>query len=83
MDTFSKEVYGGTGKVFDWNIAIKAKSFGKPIILSGGLGMVNIEEAIKAVKPYGVDISSSIEGKSGKKDNRLMAEIIRTIKALD
>jgi len=83
LDTFSKEVYGGTGKTFDWNLAIKAKSFGKPIILSGGLGLNNIEEAIKVVRPYGVDISSAIEIRPGKKDTVLMEKVIRLIKALD
>lgn len=83
LDTFSKETYGGTGEAFDWNLAIKAKGFGRPIILSGGLGLGNIAEAIKLVKPYGVDISSSIEIKTGKKDIKRMGEIISAIKALD
>jgi len=83
LDTFSNQTYGGTGMVFDWNLAIKAKEFGKPIILSGGLGLSNIKEAIKAVRPYGVDISSSIETKPGKKDTKKMKELISVIKALD
>lgn len=83
LDTFSDVAYGGTGRAFDWNLAIKAKAFGKPIILSGGLGMGNVEEAIKVVRPYGVDISSSIEIRSGRKDPRLMERIIAAIKALD
>ena len=83
LDTFSKEIYGGTGRAFDWNLAIKAKAFGKPIILSGGLGLSNIEEAIRVVTPYGVDISSSIEIKPGKKDPHLMKRIISVIKGLD
>jgi phosphoribosylanthranilate isomerase len=83
LDTFSKEVYGGTGKAFDWNLAVKAKSFGKPIILSGGLRLDNIEEALRFVTPYGVDISSSIEQKPGKKDTTQMKEIISAIKGLD
>jgi len=83
LDTFSNQRYGGTGRTFDWNLAIKAKEFGKPIILSGGLGLSNIKEAIKAVRPYGVDISSSIETKPGKKDTKKMKELISVIKALD
>ena len=83
LDTFSEKSYGGTGKTFNWNLALKAKNFEKPIILSGGLAPDNIKEAIKAVRPYGIDISSSIEIKPGKKDHKLMREIIRLIKALD
>ncbi len=83
LDTFSKDTYGGTGRAFDWNIAVKAKSLGKPIILSGGLNSGNIGEAIKVIRPYGVDISSSIESEPGKKDAGLMKCIIEEIKALD
>ena len=83
LDTFSREGYGGTGKTFDWNIAVKAKALGKPIILAGGLKPDNIGEAIKAVRPYGVDISSSIESGPGKKDAGLMKRLIEEIKALD
>lgn len=83
LDTFSKKAHGGTGETFDWNLAVKAKAFGKPIILSGGLGLANIEKAIKVVSPYGVDISSSIEVKPGKKDHKLMEEVFKAIKALD
>lgn len=83
LDAFSKEAYGGTGRTFDWNLAVKAKDIGRPIVLSGGLGPENIEEAIKAVRPYGVDISSSIETRPGKKDRKRMGELISAIKALD
>jgi phosphoribosylanthranilate isomerase len=83
LDTFSEVSYGGTGETFDWSLAVKAKDFGKPVILSGGLGLSNIQEAIKVVRPYGVDISSSIETKPGKKDSKLMKEVIARIKALD
>lgn len=83
LDAFSADRYGGTGRTFDWNIAVRAKALGKPLILSGGLNLGNIREAIKAVRPYGVDISSSIESVPGKKDKALMERIIEEIKALD
>jgi phosphoribosylanthranilate isomerase len=83
LDTFSKDTYGGTGKTFNWNLAVKAKAFGKPIILSGGLGSNNVEEVLRIVRPYGIDISSSIEVRPGKKDPKLLKEIISMVKALD
>ena len=83
LDSFSKDRYGGTGKVFDWTLALKAKAMGKPVILSGGIGLDNIRNAIKAVRPYGIDISSSIEKEPGKKETLLMKRLIDAIKALD
>lgn len=79
LDTYDRDLYGGTGQTFDWSLAVKAKDYGR-LILSGGLDPENIAQAIRNVAPYGVDISSGVEEKPGKKDHlkikRLM-EIIR------
>ncbi|MBN1871416.1 MAG: phosphoribosylanthranilate isomerase [Candidatus Omnitrophica bacterium] len=83
LDTYSANEYGGTGKSFDWGLAVKAKSYGMPIILSGGIGLHNVEEAVKTVRPYGIDISSSIERSPGIKDKNKMKELIGYIKSLD
>ena len=83
LDAYSDEAYGGTGKSFNWDLAIKAKSIGRPIILSGGIGLDNAKDAIKRVLPYGLDISSSIEIRPGKKDPEKMRELINLIKNLD
>jgi phosphoribosylanthranilate isomerase len=79
LDTYSKEKVGGTGKTFDWNLAIKIKKMGIPIILSGGLGPSNIDLAIHTVRPYAVDVNSGTEEYPGKKNHilikALMAEL--------
>lgn len=82
LDSFSKDRYGGTGRAFDWSLAVKAKAIGKPIILSGGIGLSNVADAIRVVAPYGVDISSSIEAEPGKKDPVLMKRLIDFIRGL-
>lgn len=71
---------GGSGVTADWNIIkLYEESFNKPYLLAGGLRTDNIEEAMKKLKPHGLDISSGIE-RDGRKDMELMKNICRTVK---
>ena len=79
LDTYTKESFGGTGQIFNWDIALHAKQFGK-IILAGGLNPDNVDKAVRLVKPYGVDVSSGVEERKGKKDHRKMGLFIKRAK---
>ncbi len=82
LDTYAKDKVGGTGKTFDWQLAIKIRESGIPVILSGGLGPANIEEAIRIVRPYAVDVNSGVEERPGKKSYRMMKELIEKVRKI-
>jgi len=83
LDAYQKGLNGGTGKTFDWRLALKAKKTGIPMVLSGGLGPENIREALEQVHPFAVDISSGIEERPGIKDHFRMRTFMRRIKAYE
>ena len=77
-DSFLEGRFGGTGKVINWS---SIKSYPKNIFLAGGLNINNVEEAIRTVNPYCVDINSGVEV-NGKKDEQKIIEIVKKIKRL-
>lgn len=81
IDSSSEMAYGGTGQVADWALAADvAKS--TRILLAGGLTPANVAEAIRTVRPYGVDVSSGVESAPGKKDHtkvRAFLEAVRVV----
>jgi phosphoribosylanthranilate isomerase len=79
LDGYSKNKMGGTGISFDWKIVKKIRT-SIPIIIAGGLTHLNVSRAIKVVNPYGVDVSSGVESKPGKKDKRLIKKFIDAVK---
>jgi phosphoribosylanthranilate isomerase len=83
-DSYSKEQYGGTGRVADWNISsrIREAIAPKPLILSGGLNTKNVVQAIIRVKPYAVDASSGVEKSPGIKDAHKVREFVRNAKGV-
>jgi phosphoribosylanthranilate isomerase len=80
LDTYSPVSYGGTGQIFNWDIAKEARRFGR-VILAGGLNPDNVGRAIQWVRPYGVDVSSGIESEKGKKDLRKLRQFIEKARA--
>jgi phosphoribosylanthranilate isomerase len=67
FDAYNKNVYGGTGETFDWEKVIDCQNYGR-CILAGGLKPSNVLEAVRIVKPWGIDISSGVESEPGIKD---------------
>lgn len=82
FDTSIQGAYGGTGKTFDWSLIKNAKSFNKPIILSGGLNPTNVRAAVEEVRPYAVDVCSGVEIKPGIKDERAMQDFFTQLSIL-
>jgi phosphoribosylanthranilate isomerase len=81
LDTPSKD-YGGTGHVYDWNLAVEfAKRITKPLILSGGLNPENVAKAIETVHPYAVDVASGVEASPGRKDHARLRDFIQICKS--
>ena len=81
LDAFVKGKPGGTGEKFNWDLALEAKKFGKPIFLAGGLTPENVAEAVARVQPFGVDVSSGVEIAPGRKDGRKVGDFIRAAKS--
>ena len=79
FDTLVAGQQGGTGKTFDWRL-INIGSIARPVILAGGLNQDNVSQAIAAVRPYGVDVSSGVET-DGVKDLNKISAFIRRVKS--
>ncbi|MDR1424664.1 MAG: phosphoribosylanthranilate isomerase [Azoarcus sp.] len=80
VDAFS-EGYGGAGRTFDWGLL--PERFERPLLLSGGLGVANVGEAVRRVRPWAVDVSSGVESAKGIKDAAKMAAFIEQVRDAD
>jgi phosphoribosylanthranilate isomerase len=75
------EEYGGVGEKFDWSLVPAGRS--RPLILSGGLTVGNVGEAVRRVRPWAVDVSSGVESAKGIKDAARIAAFITEVRNAD
>jgi len=83
LDTRDNNLRGGTGRVFDWSVAIEVNKVVPKLFLAGGLSPENISEAIELVRPYAVDACSALEDRPGIKNHermRAFVELARSVK---
>lgn len=73
--------YGGGGEVFDWSLL--PADYPVPLVLAGGLNATNIEQAVRQVRPWAVDVSSGVEASKGIKDRVLMEAFVAGVRKAD
>ncbi|MBR1396351.1 MAG: phosphoribosylanthranilate isomerase [Selenomonadaceae bacterium] len=81
LDSFVKDRVGGTGKTFDWHKAsLETRKLTKPFLIAGGISSKNIREVIDIFRPYGVDLSGSLEINGNKSANKIreFLELVHT-----
>jgi phosphoribosylanthranilate isomerase len=81
LDAYSPAALGGTGERFNWELAVKAQEFGKPLFLAGGLTAENVADAVRQVQPFAVDVSSGVESAPGQKDAAKIRAFIQAVRA--
>lgn len=81
LDAFDAKQHGGTGQSFDWSLI--PPSLPLPIVLAGGLTAETVEQAVRRVRPWAVDVSSGVERSKGVKDPAKVAAFIRGVRNAD
>ncbi len=73
---------GGTGKTYDWGRAARLAALSPlPVIMAGGLNPANVTDAIRVVRPAGVDLASGVESRTGIKDPGKVDEFVKNVRA--
>lgn len=81
LDAYRPDYYGGTGETFDWGVI--PTGLERPVVLSGGLTVANVAEAVRRVRPWAVDVSSGVEATKGVKDADKIAAFIEGVRNAD
>jgi len=81
LDTHVEGSYGGSGQTFDWGL-VREVSEGLPVVIAGGLSAENVGQAIKTLRPWGVDVSSGVET-GGVKDISKIKAFIEAVRRAD
>lgn len=81
FDAYVEGMHGGTGNSFDWDLL--PQGLNTPVILSGGLDPANVEQAIRRVRPWAVDVSSGVEAAKGIKDAAKIAAFMQGVRKAD
>lgn len=82
LDSFHPQSAGGTGQAWNWDILEGAVLPAARLIIAGGLTPENVAEVVRRLKPWGVDVSSGVESRPGKKEPMKVRDFIRQVKAL-
>jgi phosphoribosylanthranilate isomerase len=82
LDAYSADRLGGTGERFNWNLALEARAWGRPIFLAGGLTPENAAEAVRQAQPFALDVSSGVELAPGRKDHAKMLAFVQAAKSV-
>jgi phosphoribosylanthranilate isomerase len=82
LDSHRAGQAGGTGRTFDWELAVEAQRHGR-IILAGGLTPENVAEAVQRVRPFAVDVASGVESRPGVKDPGKVRDFIAAVRRAD
>jgi len=82
LDAWSSKAMGGTGETFNWDLAVEAVKLGRPVFLAGGLTSENVSDAIRIVRPFGVDVSSGVEASPGKKDHAKLRDFVKAVRSV-
>jgi phosphoribosylanthranilate isomerase len=86
LDAGTQTQPGGTGKVFDWKSAVpkvRALQQGFRIVVAGGLTPTNVPDAMRILKPWGVDVSTGVEALPGKKDAEKVRAFVAAVRQAD